>query len=140
MKSSEWKSWSITYWCHCVKSVQIRSFLWSVFSCTDQKKLRIWTLFTQCAVSSGLKGTKRPILQIKRWCLIELDDSISFNFKKFIYLDLIANSLSVNSEVVSWACGIAVVSQSVFFYLNIQLRRLLPESDSPNNCFKILAK
>ena len=42
---------------HCVKSVQIRSFFWSVFSCirnsvqiqenTDQKKLRIWTLFTQ---------------------------------------------------------------------------------------------
>ena len=54
---------------HCVKSVQIWSFLWSVFSClgieygdlrikspysirtqenTDQRKLRIWTLFTQC--------------------------------------------------------------------------------------------
>ena len=53
---------------HCVKSVQIRSFFWSVFSRirteyeeilrispysvrmrenTDQKKLRIWTLFTQ---------------------------------------------------------------------------------------------
>ena len=52
---------------HCVKSVQIRSFFWSVFSCiwteygeilrispysvrmpenTDQKKLRIWTHFT----------------------------------------------------------------------------------------------
>ena len=53
---------------HCVKSVQIRSFFWSAFSRirteygeirsispylfpkrenTDQKKLRIWTLFTQ---------------------------------------------------------------------------------------------
>ena len=53
---------------HCMKSVQIRSFFWSVVSCirteygdilrkspyslrmqesTDQKKLRIWTLFTQ---------------------------------------------------------------------------------------------
>ena len=53
---------------HCVKSVQIRSFFWSVFSCirteygdllrkppysvriqdnTDQKKVHIWTLFTQ---------------------------------------------------------------------------------------------
>ena len=52
-----------------VKSVQIRSFFWSVFSCirneygdllrkssyssqiqenTDQEKLRIWTLSTQC--------------------------------------------------------------------------------------------
>ena len=54
---------------HYVKSVQIRSFFWSVFSCirteygdllrkslysvkiqenADQKKLLIWTLFTQC--------------------------------------------------------------------------------------------
>ena len=54
---------------HCVKSIQIRIFFWSVFSCIwaecgelrskspylvriqenrDQKKLRIWTLFTQC--------------------------------------------------------------------------------------------
>ena len=40
---------------HCVKIVQIRSFVWSLFSCwvrmkenTDQKKLRIWTLFTEC--------------------------------------------------------------------------------------------
>ena len=57
---------------HCVKSVKIRSFFWFVFSCiwterreirsispysvrmrenTDQKKLRIWTLFTQWVVS-----------------------------------------------------------------------------------------
>ena len=53
---------------YCVKSVQIKSFFWPAFSCirteygdllsnspysvqiqenTDQKKLRIWTLFTQ---------------------------------------------------------------------------------------------
>ena len=42
-------SWKGTY-----KSVQMQSFCWSVFSCifliqenADQKKLRIWTLFTQ---------------------------------------------------------------------------------------------
>ena len=56
------------YLIHCVKIVQIRSLFWSVFSCTrtkhgnlrskspysvqiqentDQKKLGIWTLFTQ---------------------------------------------------------------------------------------------
>ena len=42
---------------HCVKSVQIRIFLWSVFSPhsvrkrenTDQKKLRIWTLSVPCS-------------------------------------------------------------------------------------------
>ena len=48
----------VFYEVHFVKSVQIRSFLWSLFSCkspysvriqenADQKKLRIWTLFTQ---------------------------------------------------------------------------------------------
>ena len=40
---------------HCVKSVQILSFFWSVFSCIwtenlDQKKLRIWTFFTQWTI------------------------------------------------------------------------------------------
>ena len=44
---------------HCVKSVQIRSFFWSVFSRIrtvfslnagkyGPEKIRIWTLFTQC--------------------------------------------------------------------------------------------
>ena len=32
---------------HCVKSVQMQSFLRFVQENTDQKKLRIWTLFTQ---------------------------------------------------------------------------------------------
>ena len=59
---------------YCVKSVQIRSFFWSVFSRvrteygdllhkfpysvrirenTDQKKLRIWTLFTHYYVTTN---------------------------------------------------------------------------------------
>ena len=64
-----------TWWCpYCVKSFQIRSFFWSVFShvWTEyreilrispysvrikknkvQKKLRIWTLFTQCFILCG---------------------------------------------------------------------------------------
>ena len=62
---------SICLHLHCVKSVQIRSFSWSVFSCIrieygdlwskspysvriqkimDQKKLRIWTIFMQWTV------------------------------------------------------------------------------------------
>ena len=62
------------------KNIHIRSFFWSVFSCvgteygvstyrafsgpyflvfglnTDQKKLRIWTLFTQCVSCFGMRG------------------------------------------------------------------------------------
>ena len=58
-KVSKKKNW------HCVKSVQTRSFVWSVFSPirteyrenpssvrmrenAEQKKLRIWTFFMQC--------------------------------------------------------------------------------------------
>ena len=75
---------------HCVKSIQIRSYFWSVFSCiwtecgeiwsislysvriqenTDQKKLRIWTRFTQwyCTWSPALRNSKsfKEILKTK---------------------------------------------------------------------------
>ena len=69
----------ISVYYHCLKCVQIQSFFWSVFSrirtkygeilriCpysvrirenTDQKKLRIWTLFTHCMLmkKSALKS------------------------------------------------------------------------------------
>ena len=70
--------------CHCVKSIQIWSFFWSVFfrirteygeirkislysvqmrENTDQKKLRIWTLFTQCVLFF------LPPLSCQQWCL-----------------------------------------------------------------------
>ena len=62
---------------HCVKSVQIQSFFFcSAFSCirteygdlalrekcpnTDQKKLRVWTLFTQ-----GFRGGKIALILYK---------------------------------------------------------------------------
>ena len=68
---------------HCVKSVQMWSFFWSVFSRirteygeilrispysvrmqenTDQKKLRIWTLFTQWRISEGFHMEYKNIL------------------------------------------------------------------------------
>ena len=56
-RSRSLMSYKKLYRNYCVKCVQIRSFSWSVFSRilnlvrmrkkTDQKKLRIWTLFTQ---------------------------------------------------------------------------------------------
>ena len=78
---------------HCVKSVQIRSLFWSVFPCirteyedlrskspysvqmrenTDQKKLRIWTLFTQRMISHDFicLGDIIKICHC-RWCLVQ---------------------------------------------------------------------
>ena len=44
-------TWFLIWHNQCLKSVQIRSFSWPVIfqmrENTDQKKLRIWTLFTQ---------------------------------------------------------------------------------------------
>ena len=68
---------------HYVKSVQIRSFFWSVFSRirteyeeilispylvrmqenTDQKKLRIWTLSTQCRLPETCRTLKKKLLK-----------------------------------------------------------------------------
>ena len=64
---------------HCVKSVQIRSFFWSVFSCiwtgypvriqgnTDQKKLRIWTLFTQRKYHQQNASHQILVLAVNHW-------------------------------------------------------------------------
>ena len=71
---------------HCMKSVQIRSFSWSIFSCiwteygdlrssspysvriredTDQKKLRIWTLFTQCKTTEKISKAEEIFVNFK---------------------------------------------------------------------------
>ena len=82
---------------HCVKSIQIQSFFWSVFSCirteygeilrispysvrmpknTDQKKLRIWKLFTQWKLLTesrfSLFPTSKDILKTNK----ETDQSV----------------------------------------------------------------
>ena len=69
----------------CVKSVQLRSYFWSVFTCirteygdlrsisayslriqenTDQKQLRIWTLFTQRYLFKLNNGNTRAMCEI----------------------------------------------------------------------------
>ena len=56
------------YYSHCMKSVHIRSFFWSVFSPnkenTDQQKIRIWTLFMLCHSScTAVKSVKSLLKQ-----------------------------------------------------------------------------
>ena len=73
-------SFYIIKWSHCVKSVQIRSFFWPVFSCIrteygelrnkspysvwkqenpGQKKLRIWAIFMQCLIQKKQCGLEK---------------------------------------------------------------------------------
>ena len=83
----------------CLKSVQIRSFLWSVFSCirteygdfrkspysfriqenTDQKKLHIWTLLTQCAIH--LRDCKKTVAMRKLHLQFPCMFSIMINYR-----------------------------------------------------------
>ena len=97
---------------HCVKSVQIRSFFWAVFSSiwleygdlrskfpysvriqknTDQKKFRIWTLFTQKWVKAYSMGGVRCVLDFQattwkpkdrhvnpKWLLLQRDGIHSY--------------------------------------------------------------
>ena len=82
---------------HCVKSVQIRSFFWSVFchirteygeirsispysgrmrENSDQEKLRIWTLFTPCNLYCKFCIAKMSHICQKPWTtkMINLSD------------------------------------------------------------------
>ena len=69
-------------WSHyCVKSAQMQSFSWSVFSCIQSsiymKILRIWTLFTHCDVICN-KGQKCNVFNelinaAVRWISILID-------------------------------------------------------------------
>ena len=64
---------------HCVKSVQIRSLFWFIFSCIPFEyrkiwtriKLRIWTLYTQWLL-------KKTLVQSKYLCLLFQNNSIQF--------------------------------------------------------------
>ena len=108
---------------HCVKSVQIRSFFWSVFSHIqteyetlrgrslysvriwehmNQKKLRIWKLFTQHAPNKQLikvirikvviiKSFKyfictKPIRKISQYCWIS-SNNVFTNLESYTYQD-----------------------------------------------------
>ena len=91
--------------CHCVKSIQIRSFFWSVFfriwteygdlyrkspysvqirENTDWKKLRIWTFFAQCVVIK--RRIKNPVKYLELFAKI---------INSFRSLTIITKSLSL---------------------------------------------
>ena len=83
-----------------MKIVQIRSFFCSVFSCvrglnteiyysvrikenTDQKKIRIWTLFTQWSLKVVNYFRKKTPACIFGVCLKYASEQCSFNIKTY---------------------------------------------------------
>ena len=94
---------------HCVKSVRLRSFFWSVFSGirtdtkispysvwtwenTDQKKLRIWTHFIQCILDMMLTPARRFSTETRKL------SPTSYFFSNFIIS--ICKSLFFSSRLV----------------------------------------
>ena len=106
---------------HCVQSVQIRSFFWSVFSCTwtkyryllrkspysvwiqeitDQTILRIWTLFTQWD----------PFLKNQNWAYLWI------NIRKFYIFCLIVCQVEDYQKWLKLSCRqFAFTSYKTFF-------------------------
>ena len=75
---------------HCVKSAQIRSFFWPVFSRIRTEYgeiLRIWTLFTKCFQKKGpVQKEVPPSNKLEGHPyenLFELKELSSFNSKRF---------------------------------------------------------
>ena len=107
---------------HCVKSVQIRSFFWCVFSCirTECRKIRMVILFTLNFISA--KIFQRNIFSFLETCMA----FIRLNFKRCIsYVisgskaTLLDQAISAKNTVISpnlllWKfCGKAQLPQSL---------------------------
>ena len=107
---------------HCVKSVQIRSFFWCVFSCirTECRKIRMVILFTLNFISA--KIFQRNIFSFLETCMA----FIRLNFKRCIsYViscskaTLLVQAISAENTVISpnlllrKFCGKAQLPQSL---------------------------
>ena len=83
---------------HCVKNVQIRSFSWSVFSrmrteygkIWTRKKLRIWTLFTQCLCTIGSLMTQ--------FTNLDIEENLAYIFKSNKMLAIHKGSRKCNKK------------------------------------------
>ena len=118
---------------HCVKSVEKRSIFWSVFSRirtkngeilrnssysvrmrknTDQNKLRIWTLFTQCLRNEWLQSYNLNIISLQQFFIkfrsshrrCSMKKGVLKNFVKFKgkYLYLFALKIGSDTGVFLW--------------------------------------
>ena len=133
---------------HCVKSVQIRSFFWSAFSRIrteygeilrifpysvqirenmDQKKLRIWTHFTQCMLSWLLQ------LLVKDWHCVKIVRIWSFSGPYFPTFGLKTErcvSLCFQSECGRWRTRKTPNTDTFhavwFIHLSFNFVRMLP--------------
>ena len=84
---------------HCVKNVQIRSFSWSVFShmrteygkIWTRKKLRIWTLFTQCLCTIGSLMTQ--------FTNLDIEENLAYIFKSNKMLAIHKGSRKCNKKI-----------------------------------------
>ena len=127
LRTVDWSNWSTSEWNHSVKSVQIPSFFWSVFSrirteygeirsispCsvrmrenTEQKKHRIWTLFTQWAFWKKRIQKKKESVYNRVLCICEIAGTLMIkNSKYIICIKCITSKLKTSETYVKLCCA-----------------------------------
>ena len=86
----------ITVFCnikHCVKSVQIRSYFWSVFFCIQSEQRKVWTKINYLFGHFSRSESKKISLQERRdflWKILQVT----------IYLSGNVNSFQMNSNLL----------------------------------------
>ena len=98
-RTVDWSNWSTPEWNHSVKSVQIPSFFWSVFS-------RIWTLFTQWAFWKKRIQKKKESIYNRVLCICEIAGTLMIkNSKYIICIKCITSKLKTSETYVKLCCA-----------------------------------
>ena len=98
-RTVDWSNWSTPEWNHSVKSVQIPSFFWSVFS-------RIWTLFTQWAFWKKRIQKKKESVYNRVLCICEIAGTLMIkNSKYIICIKCITSKLKTSETYVKLCCA-----------------------------------
>ena len=108
---------------HCVKSVQMQSYFWSVFSCV---RTRIWTLFTQCQkANTCLSSSKGTVHQ-------DSGGYISFWTDKAFFLQL--------ENVTSGKSILSMVKELELNFLSEPVQNRFPKSMNMSKKAKMLVE
>ena len=124
-------------WClhHCLKSVHIRSFFWSVIFCirteygdlhrkspysvqilenADQKKLSIWTIFTQCIYEE--------VLKTNIYFFVDIPGFDVPNFPNFQVLISKCPKIQMFNKILCYKIMTISISSRIFYWAKVEIK------------------
>ena len=112
-----WKASTLRKKCPNMEFFLIRIFLYSVRiqKNADQKKLRIWTLFTQCEINGGTDKNK-----FTHWYIMLKNDQTYFlrsNHKIFMFISLFFDSMHERIKII-WAFSVFSFQETLHSFVN----------------------